>query len=159
MPHIRTATPDDVPQILKFIHELALYEKEPDAVVATESDLLESLFGKHPKVFGLMAEIDNKPVGFAIYFYSFSTWLGCHGIYLEDLYVTPETRGLGVGKGLLRKLAKIALEEGCGRVEWSVLNWNEPAINFYQAIGAKPQDEWSVYRLTSSALTEFAESD
>ncbi|RBP49383.1 GNAT family N-acetyltransferase [Arenicella xantha] len=158
-PHIRPVTPADIPQILQFIHDLALYEKEPEAVIATEQHLQRVLFGASPKVFGLIAEIDSKAVGFAIYFFSFSTWLGRHGIYLEDLYVKPETRGSGVGKSLLQSLAKIAVENDCGRVEWSVLNWNEPAIKFYQAIGAKPQDEWTVYRLTDSALTDFAKSD
>ncbi|WP_229794355.1 GNAT family N-acetyltransferase [Arenicella chitinivorans] len=153
---IRPAEPSDISQILKFVHELAVYEKEPNAVEATESDMHAALFGKHANVFGLIAELDAQPVGFAVYFFNFSTWLGRNGIYLEDLYVRPETRGLGVGKALLQELAKIAVARGCGRVEWSVLNWNEPAIQFYRSIGAVPQDEWTVYRLTGNALQQFA---
>ena len=107
-------------------------------------------------MFCLIAEIDNTPVGLAIYFYNFSTWLGKHGIYLEDLFVTPSARGKGAGKALLKSLAKIAVTEQCGRVEWSVLDWNKPAIDFYEALGAKPQDGWTVYRLTDNALIDFA---
>jgi GNAT superfamily N-acetyltransferase len=153
---IRPAEPSDIPQILQFVHELAVYEKEPDAVEATEDDMQRALFGERANVFGLIAELDAKPVGFAVYFFNFSTWLGRNGIYLEDLYVRPETRGNGVGKALLQELAKIAVAKNCGRVEWSVLNWNEPAIQFYRSIGAGPQDEWTVYRLTGEALQSFA---
>lgn len=156
---IRPADPSDIPQILQFVHELAVYEKEPDAVEATEADLQRALFGQNANVFGLVAELDAKPVGFAVYFFNFSTWLGRNGIYLEDLYVTPETRGHGVGKALLHELAKIAVARNCGRVEWSVLNWNEPAIQFYRSIGAGPQDEWTVYRLTGDALQKFASNN
>ena len=156
---IRPADPSDIPQILQFVHELAVYEKEPDAVEATEADLQRALFGQNANVFGLIAELDAKPVGFAVYFFNFSTWLGRNGIYLEDLYVTPETRGHGVGKALLHELAKIAVARNCGRVEWSVLNWNEPAIQFYRSIGAGPQDEWTVYRLTGDALQKFASNN
>ena len=156
---IRPAEPSDIPQILQFVHELAVYEKEPDAVEATEADLQRALFGQNANVFGLIAELDAKPVGFAVYFFNFSTWLGRNGIYLEDLYVTPETRGHGVGKALLHELAKIAVARNCGRVEWSVLNWNEPAIQFYRSIGAGPQDEWTVYRLTGDALQKFASNN
>jgi GNAT superfamily N-acetyltransferase len=116
------------------------------------------LFAEQPKVFGLMCEQNGLAIGFAIYFYNYSTWLGKHGIYLEDLYVTPESRGLGAGKALLKRLAEIAVDNNCGRVEWSVLDWNEPAIRFYESIGAGPQDEWTVYRLTGEALQGFAKS-
>ena len=153
---IRPAEPSDIPQILQFVHELAVYEKEPDAVEATEDDMQRALFGDGANVFGLIAELDATPVGFAVYFFNFSTWLGRNGIYLEDLYVRPETRGNGVGKALLQELAKIAVAKNCGRVEWSVRNWNEPAIQFYRSIGAGPQDEWTVYRLTGEALQSFA---
>ena len=156
---IRPATLDDVDQIMQFVIDLAIYEKEPDAVVATKSDFANALFGDNPQVHCLIAEIDHQAVGFAVYFFSFSTWLGQHGIYLEDLFVKPESRGSGAGKALLKELAKIAGANNCGRVEWSVLDWNEPAINFYKALGAKPQDEWTVYRLTDQALSDFANDE
>ncbi len=156
---IRPATIEDVATIMQFIVDLAVYEKEPDAVVATESHLENTLFCENPQVHGLIAESDGSPVGFAVYFFNYSTWLGQHGIYLEDLYVTPDARGSGAGKALLQELAKIAVAKDCGRVEWSVLDWNEPAIEFYKAMGAAPQDEWTVYRLTGKALTDFAASD
>lgn len=144
---------------MQFVVDLAIYEKEPDAVVATESDFAKALFGDNPQVHCLIAEIDQHAVGFAVYFLSFSTWLGQHGIYLEDLFVKPESRGSGAGKALLKELAKIAVANNCGRVEWSVLDWNEPSINFYKALGAKPQDEWTVYRLTDQALSDFANDE
>ena len=144
MLNIRPATPDDVPTILRFIRELALYEREPDAVVATEADLLRDGWGPSPRFTALIADYDGAPAGFALYFTSYSTWLGHHGIRLEDLYVTPGMRGHGIGKALLAKLARIALDEGCSRLEWDVLNWNEPAIAVYRRIGvpgcAKPLD-------------------
>ncbi len=155
---IREATVDDVDLIMQFIIDLAIYEKEPDAVVATPELIQRSLFCDSPSVFGLIAEQDTTPVGFAIYFFNYSTWLGKHGIYLEDLFVNPDVRGMGAGKALLKEIAKIAVAKDCGRVEWSVLNWNEPAIQFYRALGATPQDEWTVYRLTNSALEDFAKS-
>ncbi len=155
-PTIRAAKPEDSQTIMQFVHELAIYEKEPDAVKATAAHMSQALFCDAPKAFCLIAEIDGRPVGFALYFYSFSTWLGQHGIYLEDLYVNPSARGLGAGKALLKELAKIAVAENCGRVEWSVLDWNTPAIDFYKAAGALPQDEWTVYRLSGSALNHFA---
>jgi len=156
---IRPATIDDSALILRFITELAIYEKAEHEVVANESHIRESLFGDSVKAHGLICEIDNKAVGFAVYFINYSTWLGKYGIYLEDLYVSPEHRGSGAGKAMLRKLAQIAVEKGCARVEWSVLDWNQPAIDFYLALGAKPQDEWTVYRLTGQALKDFAQKN
>jgi len=153
---IRPATVDDIQQIMQFVIDLAVYEKALEEVRATASHIQETLFCEHPQAFCLIAEIDQKPVGFAVYFFNYSTWLGKHGIYLEDLYVDPNARGLGAGKALLRELAKRAVAKGCGRVEWSVLDWNEPAIEFYKAMGATPQDEWTVYRLTDQALIDFA---
>lgn len=153
---ITIAREQDVTQILTFIQELAVYEREPDAVVATHDDLCKALFGPAPKVFAVLCWEDDTPVGFALYFFNFSTWLGQHGIYLEDLYVTPSFRGRGAGKLLLQHLAGIAVAEGCGRFEWSVLNWNKPAIDFYESVGARPQSEWMVYRLTGQALEDLA---
>jgi len=145
---IRPATPDDVPTIYRLVHELATYERAPDEVKATEDDFRTALFGPEPKTFAHVAEHEGEVVGFALWFLSFSTWLGKHGIYLEDLFVRPDVRGHGYGKQLLTELTRIAEERGYGRVEWSVLNWNTPAIGFYKALGARPQDEWTVYRLT-----------
>jgi len=153
---IRPCTIDDCALILHFVTELAIYEKAEHEVIANEQHFRETLFQDNPKAFGLIAEINNEPVGFAIYFYSYSTWLGKHGIYLEDLYVSPEHRGSGAGKALLKELATIAVNNDCGRVEWSVLDWNEPSIKFYEAMGAKVKDEWLVYRLSGKALTDFA---
>lgn len=155
---IRPATSDDTPTIMQFVIDLAVYEKAEHEVVATEQHLMDTLFCDSPLAHALIAEIDGRPIGFAIYFFSFSTWLGQHGIYLEDLYVNPECRGSGAGKGLLKELAKIAVAKNCGRVEWSVLDWNEPSIKFYEAMGAEPKDGWTVYRLTDQALSEFAAS-
>jgi len=155
---IREADINDVDVIFDFINQLALYEKAPEEVIATPSTLKETLFNDTPQANVLIAEIDKKPVGFAVYFYSYSTWLGKQGIYLEDLFVPLESRGFGAGKALLKRLAEIAVEKGCGRVEWSVLDWNQPAIDFYESFGAKPQDEWTVYRLTGDALNKFAKS-
>ncbi|MBO2450337.1 GNAT family N-acetyltransferase [Actinomadura barringtoniae] len=145
---IRPATPDDVPTIYRLVHELADYERAPDEVKATEDDFRNALFGPEPKTFAHVAVHEGEVVGFALWFLSFSTWLGRHGIYLEDLFVSPDVRGNGYGKQLLAELARIAKERGYGRVEWSVLNWNTPAIGFYKSLGARPQDEWTVYRLT-----------
>ena len=153
---IRSARRDDTATILRFITELAIYEREPDAVVATESMLEDALFGESPRVFALICEQGGEAVGFALYFYNFSTWLGRHGIYLEDLYVTPEARGSGAGKALLQSVAAIAVEQGCGRYEWSVLRWNKPSIDFYEAFGAEAMDEWVGYRLEGEALRAFA---
>ena len=153
---IRRATAEDSALILRFITELAIYEEAENEVIATESDIKHSLFGSNSTTKAVICNIDDKPVGFAVYFFNYSTWLGKHGLYLEDLYVSPEHRGTGAGKALLKHLAKIALSKNCGRFEWSVLDWNEPAIQFYQSIGAKPQDEWVGYRLTGKALEELA---
>lgn len=152
---IRPAAPADVPVIHGLIRELAEYEKAPDEAVATEEQLREALFGERPAVYAHMAvdEATGEPVGFAMWFLNFSTWRGVHGIYLEDLYVRPEARGGGHGRALLTELARICVERGYQRLEWSVLDWNEPAIGFYQALGARPQDEWTVFRLTDEALT------
>ena len=154
---IRTAEPGDVGDILRLIRDLAEYERALHEVKATEEQLRAGLFGDDPKVFAHVAEHeDGRVVGFALWFLTFSTWNGAHGIYLEDLYVEPGVRGHGYGKGLLTELARIADERGYERVEWAVLNWNRPAISFYEALGARPQDEWTVYRLTGDTLAEAA---
>lgn len=157
---IRTAVPADVPMIRTLIAELAEYEREPQAARATEQQLHDALFGERPAVFALLAQDDvsGAVVGFAVYFLNFSTWNGVHGIYLEDLFVRPEARGAGHGVALLRELARIAHERGYARVEWSVLDWNEPSIAFYKALGAVSQDEWTTMRLTGAALAELGAS-
>ena len=153
---IRPATEHDVPAILRMIHELAHYEKEPDAVRNTPEMLQAALFGGNPRVFAAMAEDAAGEVqGFALWFLNYSTWEGVHGIYLEDLYVRPEARGEGHGKALLQHLAATAVERGYARVEWSVLDWNEPSINFCRSLGANPMDGWSTFRLTGGALESF----
>ena len=152
---IRPATVDDVPVVVRLVHELATYEREPDAVVATEEHFRTALFGPDPRVHCLVAEDGGETVGFAIWFVSFSTWLGTHGIYLEDLFVRPEARGGGHGRALLTELARIAVERGYGRVEWAVLDWNVDAQGFYRALGATPQDEWTTWRLTGNALGQL----
>ena len=153
---IRPATPADVPTILRFIHELALYEREPDAVLATEADLLRDGFGPTPRFWALIAEHEGEAAGFALYFTSYSTWRGHHGIRLEDLYVTPALRGQGIGKALLARLAQIAVEQGCPRLEWDVLDWNAPAIAVYQRLGAHVLTEWRIMRLSGDALQTLA---
>lgn len=153
---IRPATVEDSALILRFITALAIYEKAESEVIATESDIENSLFGSESTTNAVICNINNEPVGFAVYFFNYSTWLGRRGLYLEDLYVSPEHRSFGAGKALLKYLAKIALSKNCGRFEWSVLDWNEPAIQFYQSIGAKSQDEWVGYRLAGKALEEFS---
>ncbi len=152
---IRTAVPADVPEILTMIHDLAIYEREPDAVKTTREMLHDSLFGENPRVFAHVAEDSSGVQGFALWFLNYSTWEGVHGIYLEDLYVRPAARGAGYGKALLRTLARTAVERGYARVEWSVLNWNEPSIRFYESLNAAPQDEWTTFRLTGQALAGF----
>ena len=154
---IRKATIDDAPLILKFVKELATYEKSEHEVQATEEDIRTSLFGPQSTTQALICEKGDRPIGFAVYFFNYSTWLGKHGVYLEDLYIVPSERGNGVGKSLLKQLARIAVQKGCGRFEWGVLDWNEPAINFYKSIGAEPQDEWVLYRLSGQALVDFAD--
>lgn len=153
---IRPATPSDVPLLMEFIRELAGYEKLSQMVVATEPLLDEHLFGPDPAAESLIALLDNKPAGFALFFRSFSTFVGRPGIYLEDLFVRPHARRLGVGKALLREVARIAVDRHCGRVEWSVLDWNTPAIGFYQRLGAIPLNDWTVFRVTGSALDDLA---
>ncbi|WP_329117876.1 GNAT family N-acetyltransferase [Streptomyces sp. NBC_01353] len=153
---IRTATPADVPVIHAMIRELAAYEKALEEARATEEQLREALFGERPAAFAHVAETDEgEVVGFALWFLNFSTWRGVHGIYLEDLYVRPTSRGGGHGKALLRALARICVERRYERLEWSVLNWNTPSIDFYESLGARPQDGWTVYRLTDDALAEL----
>jgi GNAT superfamily N-acetyltransferase len=153
---IKEATKDDIPLILRFIRALAEYEKMLDKVVATEEILREELFGARPAAEVVIAYADDEPAGFALFFHNFSTFLGRRGIYLEDLYVTPEARGKGIGQALLAYLAKLAEERNCGRLEWWVLDWNEPAIRFYKSLGAMPMDEWTVFRVTGDALDELA---
>ena len=152
----RFATKADVKLILQFIRELAEYEKMLDQVVATEELLREWIFEKQ-KAEVIFAMADGKEAGFALFFHNFSTFLGKAGIYLEDLYVKPEYRGQGYGKGLLKQLAKIAVERGCGRLEWWCLDWNQPSIDFYLSLDAKPMDDWTVYRITGETLTELAQ--
>lgn len=153
---IRTTTEADVPVILQLIRDLATYERAPDAVVATEARLREVLFGTKPSAEVLLALENAEPVGFAVFFHNFSTWLGRPGLYLEDLFVRPETRGKGYGRALLERLAQIAKERGCGRMEWAVLDWNDPAIQFYRKLGAAPMDEWTVFRLTEEGIAKLA---
>ncbi len=153
---IRPATPADIPQILTFIRELALYEREPDAVLATEQDLLRDGFGPTPRFRCVIASLDQEPAGFALFFTSYSTWRGHHGIRLEDIYVTPTQRGKGIGKALLAHLARVAVDQGCPRLEWDVLDWNAPAIAVYERIGAHILTEWRIMRLAGEALTSLA---
>src|SRR5438132_9870749 len=155
---IRPARVEDVPVILELIRELAAYERAPDEVTATEEQLVDVLFGEKPVAEVLLAFEGKSPIGFAVFFHNFSTWLGRPGLYLEDLFVKPEKRGKGYGRALLVDLAKIARDRGCGRMEWAVLNWNEPAIKFYRSLGAKPMEEWTVFRLTRDGITELATS-
>lgn len=156
--NIRPATAADAALILRFITDLAIYENAKDEVVATESDIRDSLFSSDSTASAVICSNNEEPVGFAVYFFNYSTWLGKNGLYLEDLYVAPEHRGTGAGFALLKHLAKIAVINDCGRFEWSVLDWNEPAIQFYLSIGAEPQDEWVGYRLTGKALAKLADS-
>ena len=155
---IRPATAADVPIILELIRALATYERAPNEVTATEDGLNKVLFGEKPAAEVLLAFENETAVGFAVFFHNFSTWLGRPGVYLEDLFVRPEDRGKGYGRALLIHLAKIARDRGCGRMEWAVLNWNEPAIQFYHKLGAKPMDEWTVFRLTRDGIKRLAES-
>ena len=153
---IRPATAADVPQILVFVRALAAFEREPDAAVATEADLLRDGFGANPFYFCLIAECDGQPAGFALYFFNYSTWTGRPGLYLEDLFVQPAFRGLGIGKALLQWVAAIAVEKNCPRLQWEVLDWNTPAIDFYRAMGAEFLDEWRNVRMTGEALKRLA---
>jgi GNAT superfamily N-acetyltransferase len=153
---IRRATERDVPVILSFIRQLAEYERLSHEAVMTEDILRESLFGSRPAAEVLLGYSGDRPVAFAVFFHNFSTFLGRSGLYLEDLFVIPEMRGKGFGRALLVELAKIARERKCGRFEWAVLDWNEPAIEFYKAIGAVPMDEWTIFRVTGEALNRLA---
>ena len=153
---IRPAIAADVPLILSLVRGLAEYERAPEAVIATEEDLLRDGFGTNPFYFCLIAEHKGRPAGFAFYFFDYSTWIGRPGIYLEDLFVYPELRGLGIGKALLKQVAAIAVEKGCARLKWSVLDWNTPAIDFYRAMGGELMDEWTNVRIQGEALARLA---
>lgn len=153
---LRPAVPADIPLILELITELADYERLVHEVKADAQRMHDHLFGPRPYAEVLIGEVDGEPQGFALFFHNYSTWLSQPGIYLEDLFVRPAARGAGLGKALLTELARLAVERGCGRLEWSVLDWNEPAIGFYRSLGARPQDEWTVYRLTGDALHDLA---
>lgn len=152
------ATPDDLPVVLSFIRKLAEYERLTDKVVATEELLRTALFGERPAAEVILARIDGSPIGFALFFQTFSTFVGRPGIYLEDLFVDEEHRGKGIGKALLVELAKITRERGCRRLEWSVLNWNTPSIEFYKSLGATPMNEWTIFRVADNALERLAEA-
>lgn len=153
---IRRAIQEDSETIFSLIKELAIYEKAEHEVVTSVEEIKETLFGNKTNTSALVAELNDNVVGYAVYFYNYSTWLGKNGIYLEDVYVKPECRKLGIGKALLKNISTIAVEENCGRVEWSVLDWNTPAIDFYKSLGATAQDEWTVYRLSGENLHSFA---
>ena len=153
---IRPATAADVPQILAFIRGLALYERAPNEVTASEENLLRDGFGPHAFYFCLMAERDGEPAGFSFFFFNYSTWKGRPGVYLEDLFVEPHLRGKGIGKALLQRVAAFALENGCQRLQWEVLDWNTPAIDFYRAMGAEFLDEWRNVRIGGEALARLA---
>jgi GNAT superfamily N-acetyltransferase len=155
---IEPALRSETPIILSLIKELAEYEKLLHDVIATEEVLEETLFGDHPFAEVVLARFDGAPVGYALFFHSFSTFVGRPGLYLEDVYVRPTMRGKGIGKALLVYLAALAVERKCGRFEWSVLNWNEPSIGFYKSLGAEPMDEWTVYRLAGKSLTHLAQT-
>ena len=153
---LRPATPDDIPLILSLIRELAEYERSPQSAVARPEDLLRDGWGPAPKFRVLIAEWQRQPAGFALFFYNYSTWQGRPGLYLEDLFVRPQFRGHGIGKALLIHLAKLAVDEGCGRFQWQVLDWNQPAIDFYEALGAKKMTEWITMRMEGAALRNLA---
>jgi len=155
---IRPATIVDVPIVLQLIRDLATYERAPGEVAATEEQLVDVLFGERPVAEVLLAFEDEMPIGFAVFFHNFSTWLGRPGLYLEDLFVKPEARGKGYGRALLIHLAKIARDRGCGRMEWAVLDWNGPAIQFYKKIGAVPMKEWRIFRMTTDGIAKLAQS-
>lgn len=154
--HIRAAVENDLPLILHLIQSLAEYERLRDQCVATEEKLRATLFGEHPAAEILIASVENEPMGFALFFHNYSTFLAQRGIFLEDLFVKPEARGKGVGRALLSSLARLAVERDCGRLEWNVLDWNELAISFYKGIGALPMDEWTTFRMTGEALQKLA---
>ncbi len=158
MPTLREARPEDAPLIHAMVCELAAYERLEHEVRATPEDLAAALFGPHPRVFCLIAEEDGELAGFALWFYSFSTFAGRHGIYLEDLYVRPAFRRRGIGLALLKSLARRCVEEGLGRLEWAVLDWNAPSIAFYRSLGARPMDDWTVFRLAGEGLDRLGTS-
>lgn len=149
---IRPATPADVPDLLRLVRALAEYEREPEAAIATPDDLRAALFGENPRVFADVAEVDGRVVGMAVWFYTFSTWTGRHGIWLEDLFVEPAHRGAGLGKALLVGLAQRCVTERLTRLEWTVLDWNEPALAFYRSLGASPLDDWTTHRVEGATL-------
>jgi GNAT superfamily N-acetyltransferase len=153
---IRLAEPVDISDIHRLIYELAVYEKAPEQMVATVEQIKESLFNEHPVAFCHVAEVDGKIVGIALWFLNYSTWLGKPGIYLEDLFVQPEYRGHGIGKGFMKTLARLCTERGYERFQWWVLDWNEPSIEFYKSLGAVPMNEWTVFRLSGDSLKKFA---
>lgn len=153
---VRNANKDDAATILQFIRDLAIYEKAEHEVKTNEAMILETIFSKEAVARALICEQDNTTIGFAVYFYSYSTWLGKKGLYLEDLYVSPESRGLGAGKLLFKYLAQLAIDNDCPRFEWRVLDWNEPAIQFYEKMGADAQKEWIGYRLSGKGLDQLA---
>jgi len=156
---IRSATPDDVPEIVAMVHELAAYEREPQSCLLTEAQLAAALFGPAPALFCHMAQVEDTSAGCALWFRNFSTWRGVHGIYLEDLFVRPRFRGHGLGRALLARLAAECVERGYGRLEWSVLDWNEPSIGFYRSLGAVSMDEWTTFRLDAEALIALASTE
>ncbi len=156
---IRPASQKDAETIFGFIKELAIYEKAEHEVKTTADEIRLTLFAENSTTRALIAEREGQALGFAVFFHNYSTWLGKPGIYLEDLYVSPDFRGQGIGKALLKKIAGIAVDENCGRFEWAVLDWNTPAIEFYQSVGARPLDEWIIYRLTGDSLRDFAATD
>ena len=156
--HIRPAVREDAALILRFITDLAIYEKAEHEVKTDVAGIENSLFADGSTAHGLICELDGEPIGYAVYFFNYSTWQGRHGLYLEDLYVDPAARGSGAGKAMLQYLARIAVDKDCGRFEWSVLDWNQPAIDFYDSLQARPQSEWVRYRLTGDALVQLAES-
>lgn len=155
---IRKAESTDAAVILQFITELAIYEKAEHEVIASTADIEKNLFGPNSTTKALICLADGQAIGYAVYFFSFSTWLGKNGLFLEDLYISPDSRGSGAGKKMLKHLAQIAVSNDCGRFEWNVLDWNEPAIKFYESFNAKPQSEWVGYRLEGQALSDFAKS-
>lgn len=154
---IRFAQVQDIPTVLSLIHALAEYERAPDEVIATEALLKENLFSAQPAAEVLLVEENGEPVGFALFFHNFSTWMGRRGLYLEDLFVRPDKRGRGYGRALLIRLAQIARDRECGRMEWAVLDWNEPALQFYRKLGARPNEEWTIYRLTHDGIAQLAQ--
>jgi GNAT superfamily N-acetyltransferase len=153
---VRRITPEDVPAVVGLVHNLAEYERAPESCTLTAHQLHSALFGASPALFGHVATVGDDVVGCAIWFINFSTWRGVHGIYLEDLYVQPEHRGRGLGRALLEALAQECVDRGYGRLEWAVLDWNEPSIGFYRSLGARPQDEWTTFRLDEDALARLA---